>query len=468
MIAAGLAQAWAAESNGEAAVEMAREIESAEPDLASRIEKAIRFVQDECRYLSLNLELGGQIPTSPGLVAKRRFGDCKDLSFLLVHLLRSLGVRAQPILVNTFLRRTIGEFLPVPSLFNHVVVEFEADGKRRWIDPTFKKQGGGAFNRFIPDYGFGLPVDRQAAGLTASPEIPTQSHLFELREHVLLETRDAPSLMEVTLAAEGNQADQLRYQLSQSGLEEMAKQRQQAIVGRFGNANRIGSIKYRDDRAANRFVLNEVFEIKFGLGSHPNPKMCRVALPSGWLGGVLATPEAKERQAPFMLPWPCRIQYTADVDCGAIQKMSLRDPRTSVSSAFFEFEKTHKHGNGYYLMQCSLATKTETVPPEAILEHRERVEKVRGACNRELRLLRGYARPTPRPGFGELPPVRDEEPAKPPAPASAPRIFIPPNYPESSRRRHRNKWRRLPLHVRWLIGLLLAAVVITFLHLLLP
>ena len=177
-------------------------------------------------------------------------------------------------LVNTFLRKSVGNLLPTPFLFNHVVVEFEAEGKTRWIDTTQKEQGGGLFNRTILDYGLGLPVDAAGAGLIKPPQIPEQSNLFELRENFLLDTSGAPSLLAVTLRAEGNQAEILRQQLKQVGVEEMSKQRLQIIISRFGNGKRIGTLQYRDDRVANQFVLVEVFEISPFLSAHPNSKLC--------------------------------------------------------------------------------------------------------------------------------------------------------------------------------------------------
>lgn len=217
MVAAGVARAWETREDDGAIADIVRDIQSKASDLQSRIEAAIELVQDSCRYLSVNLEFGGQIPTSPGIVARRRFGDCKDLSLLLATLLRKLGVEARPVLVNAFLRKTVEVFMPMPSLFNHAVVEFEADGKRRWIDTTFKEQGGGAFGRVIPDYGAGLPVDAAATGLVQPPKFETPD-LYDLREHVLLDTSNAPSLMSVTLTAQGGQAELLRRQLKQQGL----------------------------------------------------------------------------------------------------------------------------------------------------------------------------------------------------------------------------------------------------------
>jgi hypothetical protein len=278
-IAVAISKTWMGEDGDGTTAEIADVIEREESEMSSRIEKAIRLIQDEYRYLSVNLELGGYVPTSPLVVARRRFGDCKDLSFLLVNLLKELGVPAKPILVNTFLRKSVGDFLPMPTLFNHAVVEFETEGKRRWVDTTQKEQGGGPYNRIVADYGLGLPIAAAASGLIEPPQIPGQANLFDLNESVLLDTSGAPSLLAITLRAEGSQAEILRQQLKKAGVEEMAKQRLQIVLNRFGNAKRTGSLQFRDDRALNQFVLAEVFEISPFLSPHPNNKMCRFQLP---------------------------------------------------------------------------------------------------------------------------------------------------------------------------------------------
>ncbi|MEI9959956.1 MAG: DUF3857 domain-containing protein [Limisphaerales bacterium] len=48
-VASGISKAWITESADETIATIIREIEDKEPDLSSRIEKAIRLVQDECR-----------------------------------------------------------------------------------------------------------------------------------------------------------------------------------------------------------------------------------------------------------------------------------------------------------------------------------------------------------------------------------------------------------------------------------
>jgi hypothetical protein len=408
-VAAGISKMWVAEADDSTIAELAKEIEDQDSNLSRRAERAIRLVQDECRYLSVNLEFGGQIPTPPGAVARRRYGDCKDLCFLLVNLLRKLGVRAQPVLVNTLLQKSIWDFMPTPSLFNHVIVELEIEGKRRWIDATFKQQGGGVFNRFIPAYQCGLPVDAAATKLVESPKLEISS-LFDLHEHILLDTKNGSSLMAVTLQIEGNQADLHRIQYNKLGLEEWGKQRLESMVNRYRSAKRVGALKCQDDRDANVFVLTEVFEIEFKLGNHANHKLRVFQLPGGWLNSVLPMPPKGERHNPFLLPYPCAINYVTDVDNRGINRLKLNKPRTDDSTDFAAISRTDRVGFGHFTMRLALETKADAVTSESIEEHMAFVEKVAITCNRVLNLAPGYPRPATPSGFGELPPIIQRKP----------------------------------------------------------
>ena len=458
-IAVAISNTWAVEDNDEIITEIVKEVQSKEPDLSARIEKLIQLVQDECRYLSVNLELGGYVPTPPTVVARRRYGDCKDLSFLLVNLLRKLEIQARPVLVNAFLKRTVGGLLPMPSLFNHVVVEFEADGKKRWIDTTVKEQGGGPFNRLIQNYELGLPVDAAAIGLIEPPLIPGQSNLFELREHFLLASSGEPSLLAVTLKAAGSPAEGFRQQLRTGGLEEMTKQRLQAIVNRFGNGKRSGSLQYRDDRAANQFVLAEVFELKLILSEHSNNKLCRFQMPGQWVAGVLAKPENIARRTPFALPHPCQIAYVFDVDAPALQRTRLDDPRSNLSSQFVQFSRNDKAGHEYFFMNLSLTTNADFVPADQVEKHRQLVEQIWRASSRELSMLKGYSRARQKRGFGELP-VFAAKPAS--TGTSVPMGYVPETVsnpgPPPPRRHHERRHHRMKIPW-WSIGIGFAIII---------
>jgi len=400
-VAAAIAKAWRAEDDETVLAEIAKEITGPGTDILLCVDKAIRLVQDEYRYLSVNIELGGQVPTPPGVVARKRYGDCKDLSFLLVHLLKRLGISARPILVNTQLRKSLAAMLPMDGLFNHVVVEFQVRGQTRWVDATMKQQGGDALNRFIPDYGVGLPVDPSFSRLIESPRASVQASRYELKETILLDTTGAPSFISSVLHTKGSHAEALRLQFEKSGTEKVAEERLHLFINRFVNAKRVGGLEYRDDRALNEFVLAEVFEVNGFLSPHPKRGMCRFRFPNNLPMQMLQLPEKGARRTPLALPYPCNIVHTFIVEASTLQPMGIR--RHNVESPFVKFSRHHKCLHRFWSMTMTLSTLADAVPPDCIAEHREIVEDIWQKSLWEISLPVGYPHPVKRLDFGSLP-----------------------------------------------------------------
>ena len=118
----------------------------------------LTFVQDEIRYLGLELGPGTHRPNPPELVLARRFGDCKDKTLLFCTLMRAAGLDAHPALVNTSYRDRIEAWAPSPYAFDHVIACIPMGQSRWWVDPTLTNQKGGSLYRGLPDYRLALPV----------------------------------------------------------------------------------------------------------------------------------------------------------------------------------------------------------------------------------------------------------------------------------------------------------------------
>ena len=390
------------ESDETVLAEIVKEIEARESDTLTRADRAIRLVQDEYRYLTVNIELGAQAPTPPAIVVRRRYGDGKDLSYLLVQLLKRLGIAARPILINSRLRKSVAAMLPMDGLFDHVVVEYEVQGQTRWVDATMKQQGGGALNRSIPDYGAGLPVDASATRLVESPHATAQASRYELKETILLDTTGAPSFLSAVLHTKGSHAEDLRQQLEKSGIEGVAAERLQFCASRFVNAKRVGDLEFRDDRSENELVLAEVFEINGFLSPVQARGAYRFRLANNLMTKTLLMPEKGPRRAPFSLPYPCNIVHTVVVESPALRPMGSK--RQGVATPFIRFNRSYKCLHRFWSITFALSTLADAVPAEGIDEHRTAVEKVWNNSLWEIMLPPGYTRPVKRKDFGALPP----------------------------------------------------------------
>ena len=85
-------------------------------------------------------------------------GDCKAKTNITIELLKRLGIKAFPVLVNS--PSYISQLDDIPSLanFNHVMVQFIFKNDTILVDPTSTNQGDKIGAYFIPNYQKGLAI----------------------------------------------------------------------------------------------------------------------------------------------------------------------------------------------------------------------------------------------------------------------------------------------------------------------
>ncbi|MBC2608102.1 DUF3857 domain-containing protein [Pelagicoccus albus] len=97
---------------------------------SSRIDRIRRLaaLAQEVNYVNISLNLGrggGWFPRSASVVCESNYGDCKDKSNMLCHLLKAAGIKAYPVIVNAYLRSPVEESWPSGSQFNHCISAIE-------------------------------------------------------------------------------------------------------------------------------------------------------------------------------------------------------------------------------------------------------------------------------------------------------------------------------------------------------
>lgn len=115
--------------------EKARDLTKGIDGDSQKIKACYDFVKD-IRYISINLNNGGISPKEPEKVLKNNFGDCKDKSILLISLLKSLNIKAEPVLLLTNNKGIFDKDFTAWN-FNHMIVAIKKENdKYLWLDPT--------------------------------------------------------------------------------------------------------------------------------------------------------------------------------------------------------------------------------------------------------------------------------------------------------------------------------------------
>lgn len=96
------------------------------------------FLQDNFRYVGVELGRSAYEPHAVTDSFRNRFGDCKDQALLLTTMLGQVGIKAHVALVRPTYHGAVRPELPGPNQFNHAIVYVPRRDRPLWLDCTVK------------------------------------------------------------------------------------------------------------------------------------------------------------------------------------------------------------------------------------------------------------------------------------------------------------------------------------------
>ncbi|RZM85394.1 hypothetical protein C3B51_00195 [Pseudoalteromonas rubra] len=337
------------------------------------IEQAITFVQDEIRYLGLELGVNSHQPNMPHQVFEKRFGDCKDKTLLLNTLLRALDVDAQPALVSTDKRAYISEYLPTHSAFNHVISHFTLDGEAYWVDPTINYQGSRLSSLHQPDYGSALLVDSQSDALT-EVNIKPARHGIDINEMIVAPDYVSPVQWRIESQYYGWQAERLRYQLASSQKKVFQEHSLNYYAQFYPGVQVKTPISFSDNRRDNVITVVESYWVPDFWQPGENGA-AEFYLSAGNVSQYVKLPQTVRRKQPLAKAYPLSLSQRVtllmpvDVDFSALAyQKSFADPYVQIDSAM-EYDRRRVTFHARY------EALQEFVPVEAVPAHLSKIKQ---------------------------------------------------------------------------------------------
>lgn len=106
-------------------------------DRYEKIRLLYEYMQQNTRYISIQLGIGGWQPFDAKYVAANRYGDCKALSNYMKSLLKEAGIAANCVVIKagSDVSRGLWEDFPV-NAFNHVIVCVPGTKDSTWLECT--------------------------------------------------------------------------------------------------------------------------------------------------------------------------------------------------------------------------------------------------------------------------------------------------------------------------------------------
>ena len=279
------------------------EIRSANSTLEDQVVAALRFVQDEVRYMGIEVGANSHQPAHPDKIFTQRYGDCKDKTYLLCTMLKALGAEAYPVLINTYSKKAIGNWAASSDVFNHATVKAVVNGKTYWFDPTISNQRGSIEMISYPDYQVGLVVAPGTTGLTKidnrEPGKVDVEEVFDIKD------MNGDARLLVTSRYTGTFADDVRSVFHESSKYEILKN-YRGYYATFYEDIKGDSVSYTDNERTGELIVKEYYSIE-NLWEIKDGKKKAVFSPYIILG-LLKRPADKKRKMPFALGYPLKYR----------------------------------------------------------------------------------------------------------------------------------------------------------------
>lgn len=303
--------------------------QKASDDLSKQALLALRFVQDEIRYLGFEDGIGAFQPTDPATTLKRRFGDCKDKTFLLHALLKSMDIHSKMILVDTTQGRTLPDVLPTPFAFNHIVLQLEIGNATYFVDPTWSLQGGSLEKNFFPNYDWGLVLAENTSALTPLPK-PIIENPTEIDSQFTVVKKDLAHLTMKSIFY-GAAADSMRRSLKWRGVEKISQNCLSQMQDIYGTASLKEVMETSDDRENNIVTLVESYHLPTRVVQNQQ----KLDLLSHTLRSYLCSSINPGGSSPHEISYPLWVKERIQVETPLVEWAPFKDNSAKAHEAFF-------------------------------------------------------------------------------------------------------------------------------------
>jgi len=288
---------------------------------------ALQYVQDNIRYLGLEMGSNSHQPTAASETLQLRYGDCKDKAVLLVTILQELGITAYPALVDTEAGKALPDYPASHQLFDHVITWVENAGQSYWLDPTRRNQGQILSNVFQPDYGYALLVGAHRGQLT--PMQPQNNSSITIHDDFYLnEDNSAPVKFETSSEMLGWFAENFLNRLEPSSLQEVSDSYLSYYQNYYDGTTVTEPLTY--ERLAGKLQTHEHYQIE-NFWEKSADKLKQAFYPAS-VRNYLYLPDERDRTSPFSITYPVSVT----------QIISVHFPD---DQWFFENEKFQQHND---------------------------------------------------------------------------------------------------------------------------
>ncbi|PRC94857.1 DUF3857 domain-containing protein [Solimicrobium silvestre] len=339
-----------------------------EPTATERVSAALQWVQNEIRYFSVSIGENSHRPQPPDTVIKRRYGDCKDKTYLLVTILSQMGIEARPVLLSAQSPEYPLKVQAAPIWFDHVIVQLKIDNHIYYVDPT--RTGENSPLDKLPSAmpgAAGLVVDSSTQQLTILPVDTDIGPMYEHVENINITDFSGDAELELHKLYRGAYAEWAREHYKSISASEVRKEMLSIYEKKYPGVSLTDSPVTHDNPLKNRYEIIGRYKL-------PNPVVHKnarftIAYDSQILNGALRIPDNIGRNFPLSLGRSKYVaRYQLNVDWPERVRAIDTPSFTVVDNDFFRLDEDYTNRGNRLSYLMNFVVKTDVVEAKDVPE----------------------------------------------------------------------------------------------------
>ncbi|MBN1326939.1 MAG: DUF3857 domain-containing protein, partial [Candidatus Cloacimonetes bacterium] len=236
-----------------------------------KISLIYEFITENITYSSVPFRQSRFVPQKARDVLTTKIGDCKDMSCLMITMLKEAGISADFVLINTNNQGQLVKDLPSTNSFNHCIVAVHTESGVKFFDPTAKNYPVGSIPSSDKQAFYLIINDNTTSPAYLSPD-QFMKNIITRESEVTVDELDSITISNVC-SKSGEVGASMRYAYRHISEKERNKKLHEILSREHQNCNLISFNLIEPDALKQEFLYEYSYEVPNYLENVGNYKL---------------------------------------------------------------------------------------------------------------------------------------------------------------------------------------------------
>jgi hypothetical protein len=338
-------------------------------------------MQQNMRYVSVQLGVGGLKPFAASFVDEKKYGDCKALSNYMVALLKAVDIPAYYAIIRAGVNEPPAEASFPANPFNHVIVCVPFKGDTTWLECTSSTQPFGKLGNFTENRNALLITD-DGGKLVNTPKSTITDNQFNSEVYLMLDA-DGGARAKVKILSTGE------YRSDYIGMMALKADEQKEYLIRVMNLKQPSVLEYNpltDKDGVKEVTLNLEYD-KFCDIITGNKQFYRPRVFDLWR---LTVPVLEKRLADYYFEQPMQKTCVTTIDLPAGFEVETLPANQALKFSYGNYEVNYNYNaaKNQVTSTAKFNLTNQVIPASKYNEMQQYMDNIAKAQNKKLVIRR--------------------------------------------------------------------------------